>query len=371
MPALVACGGATGGAAATGPAYVVPAEVKASVEAAYNSKDVAPEGPSVTPLPNQSIWIVSCGEANVGCATPAKGALEAARAAGMTATVCDGNFGVGDAFNVCFRQAIAAGATGIVSLIECPFIPAAYQAAKDAGIPVVSQAFDCDDPNSKTPGAPLFSTKLKWNAEYETTAEFRRASGELRADWSMYTTDGKAQAIMLDQQGAVGPRYISEGFTQRLATCTSCSVSDSIGFSAQDLQSGALKQMFSSSLAANPNANVVFAPYDPILTAAEAPQALRATGRAQQTKVIGGDGYTPNLDLIRQGIQTADLAFDANWLGWGMVDTLIRVENGQEGIPMGLSYTLIDATHNLPPEGAAFTSKVDYRAAYLGMWGRT
>lgn len=59
-------------------------------------------------------------------------------------------------------------------------------------------------------------------------------------------------------------------------------------------------------------------------------------------------------------------------MAWGAVDTMNRLFNGQPPVPQGIGYRVIDANHNLSPEGQGYSPPnppIDLEGTYLKSWG--
>src|SRR3954464_1882639 len=70
--------------------------------------------PASAPAPTKkTVWVVSCGQAAIGCSLEAGGAMAGGKAIGWNMKLCDGKFDTNDAWGTCFRQAVAAHADGI------------------------------------------------------------------------------------------------------------------------------------------------------------------------------------------------------------------------------------------------------------------
>src|SRR5580704_4663220 len=150
---LSACSSATAGTgssgtSSSGSAAINLAPFEQALQADYKGHFTAPPTSAPAHKSGVNLWIISCGQASEGCAEPVANAKEAAQALGWKATVFDGNFGIGDAYNTGIRQAIADHAQAIITLgVNCNQAKAGYEAAKAAGIVVVgANSYDCSDP---------------------------------------------------------------------------------------------------------------------------------------------------------------------------------------------------------------------------------
>jgi ribose transport system substrate-binding protein len=365
---------ATGAVAATGSAASSGSYVTAAAAALQlDYKGTSEQPPSSAPKVKgaQNIWIISCGQEAEGCSRPVSGAVAAAQALGWKAKVFDGQFGADDAFNTGIRQAVAAKATAILLIgIDCNQAKAGLQVAKTADIPVLgANSFDCNDP-ALNAGPPLFAGVEQFVSTTPTSADLNEAVGAAKADWLIVHTDGKAKVIEVGLTGLTGYYYENLGFAKELAKCSGCSIVGKALGNPTDLSNGVLQQSFSSTLTANPEANAVMADGDSIVTGAEVPQALQSAGRVSSVLVIGSEGFTQNLDLIRQNRgQNAAVPFDELWVGWGLVDETLRVLAKQPLVDEGMGFQVVDTTHNMPAAGQNYTDPINFIAAYEKAWG--
>jgi ribose transport system substrate-binding protein len=118
----------------------------------------------------------------------------------------------------------------------------------------------------------------------------------------------------------------------------------------------------------HPDANVVKSPYTAATLLSIAP-AVTASGRAGNLYVMGGEGFQPELDLLRnhQGVNAVMIS-PSDWTGWAAVDTMNSLFRGEDPAFSGLGWQLVDSGHNLPASGP-WESPVDFKAAYLKAWG--
>ena len=324
-----------------------------------------PTEPSKAPA-GAKVWVVSCGESVPTCATPSAGAVDAAKAAGMEATVCDGKLNP-QGWSECIRQGISAQVDGIIVVgQDCSSFQSALQEAENAGIPTIGAGGnDCDIAG----GDKLFSATTQMMPD-TTAQEWWEKMGALQADWIIGKTDGKASVVSLRFTDAIWGGWIQDGFERELASCSDCKVEATLELGNQDVASGQLPQKVSTALLKAPTANAVNVPLDGWFFAGLA-QAIQSSGRSEDLNVIGNFGEIGNLDFIRgNGGQDATVGFSSDWSGWAGVDALVRVLNGEEVPPAGIGLQVIDADHNMPPEGQPFAYEpaVDHAAAYSKLW---
>lgn len=339
-----------------------------SLQALYAGTNEAPPSTAPEAQADANVWVISCGEAAEGCSRLSSAAKEAGESVGWGVTVFDGNFGIGDAYQGGIRQAIAAGADAIVlNAIDCPYVTSAAGEAQAAGIPLISVlSIDCAD--ELVGGEKLF-TEMQMNSAHPSYPEWFEAWGAQRADAVVAATGGEANVLNIVSTDFLPDHYQSKGFHDRIAeTCSDCEIQD-LEFQIADLSTGALAQTFSSTFATDNTFNVVVAPYDSTFQSAGISQTLLETGRNDEVYAIGVEGHSPNIDLIRTNRgQDAALAYSSEWLGYGVIDTTIRVLAGEDPVPEGIGWQLVDVGHNLPDTGP-YTADVNFVDAYRSAWG--
>jgi ribose transport system substrate-binding protein len=311
------------------------------------------------------VWFISCGQAFEPCANQAQAFSDAAEVLGWNATIADGAADPTVAIGH-IEQAIAAGADALaLSAFDCSGIKNALIQATDAGMPVVNTfSADCneEDPSED----PLFAATMIM-AGYPTATEFYRAWDADKASYVIAKTGGQAEVVSVVSINQLIHREGDLAFREVLSECDGCSVVDSVEFTFADIGDGSFTQMVQSGLLNNADANVLFVPFDALYSLGVA-DALTQSGLNPIT--IGGEGFAPNMQLIRDGVQTASLALSFEWAGYGAADTVNRILAGEDPADLpnqGMGWQLVDAENNLPEEGA-FVPDVDYRSVYEVVW---
>ena len=363
---LTACGsdGDSDGGSGTGSGGDSAAAQEA-LDVAFTGQMAEPPTTPTTPPAGINLWVVSCGEQAPGCSTPVAAAKEAAETVGWTVKVCDGQLNP-DGWGSCVRQATSAGADVIVPVgIDCASIQQPFQEAKDAGVMVVGGGgADCDE----TGGQALWASERE-EVEGLSVEQGFNLMGKLGADWLIGVTDGQAQVLQLVFTDPLWGDWVRQGFEDELASCDGCSIVSTLEFSNNDVVSGQLASKFSTALLQAAKANGVFMPTGAFMTSGIA-QAIVSSGRSADLNVITGLGDPSNYDLIRNDSgQDAIVAQPISWGAWGSIDTAIRVLNGEEPLPQGNGYQVLDAAHDLPAEGDDFSAGVDFKSDYQKAWG--
>ncbi len=321
------------------------------------------------PATKKTVWVVSCGQAAVGCALEAGGAMAAGKTIGWKMKLCDGKFDTNDAWGTCYRQAIAAHANGIIGIgIGCAAVKQPLQEAKSAGVKTISSHdFDCSDPYEGG-GAPLFSTHLVYQPKLASAAAYWTAVGRGEADYFIAKTNGNAKIIELTFPEVIYTRYLDKGLRAELATCSGCSIVNQLSLSVQDQATNQVPPKFSAVLLSHPEANAVAVPFDSLFVFG-LHQAIVSSGRASSLTVLGGLGEPEVMPFIKanDGVNGV-IASPIVWFGWASVDELNRNFAGQRPVSEGLGYQLVDSGHNLPPAGLPYIPPVNFKAAYKAAW---
>jgi ribose transport system substrate-binding protein len=352
---LAACGGSTssaGGGGDTANPQEGIAEATSRLAAGYKGNQALPPTKAPTPAAGKNVWIISCGQNSESCARPSAAAAEAAEELGWKATVFDAKFDPSTAGEG-VRQAIAAGADGIVSVgWDCPVIRGPLQQAKAAGIQVVpSIALDCTEPAFGKGGSSLM-TNVRLIKQYPTLTEYLRAWGRVRADWAIAETEGKAKVILFALKDLVEAQQIAIGFREELEICDECEIVDEPSFQGTDTGAG-LQQIAGQSLVAHPDANVVIVDYNSTLTGGVL-AAIQQSGRSGELLVGGGEGMSTDFQLLDEGKIDAIFFANQSWNGYAAIDTLNRLFDGespkQAQVPEGNGFTVITEEHDMPTE---------------------
>ena len=225
---LGACGSsnaASTSSSGSGSASINLAPFEKALQADYKGHFTAPPTSAPPHKSGINLWVISCGQASEGCSQPVANAKEAAQVLGWKATVFDGNFGIGDAYNNGIRQAIAAHAQAIITIgVNCNQAKSGYQAAKAAGIVVVgADSYDCTDPKVND-GSNLFSATVKFTPQIPSAGANEYEDGVAKADWIIVHTKGQAQVIDTNFAGLTGGEYLNEGFVHEMAKCKTCKI---------------------------------------------------------------------------------------------------------------------------------------------------
>jgi ribose transport system substrate-binding protein len=347
-----------------------------TLEQLYASSEYSPPTTGPKMPSDKSVIFLSCGQLSAGCSGPVIAMEKIAKQIGWKYKIIDGAFGANDGYNSGLRQAIAAKPDAIVVHgIACTQIVQPLKEAKAAGIPVINiQAVDCDDP--KNPGGssePLF-VNMQFNKAFKSAGEFFYQWGFIQASYVIDATQGHARIIRDKFVGSVQGEYQAAGQDAALAKCADCKVLGAVEWVATDAGAGGvLNQKFTTLLTKFPTANAAIFSYDVVATSCGLSKEIADAGRQKSMFVVAGEGYAPALQLIRDGGGlTADVGQSSEWMAWGAVDAMNRYFNKSPQVPQGIGYRLIDASHNLGPEGKDYAPPnppIDLSGTYLKSWG--
>lgn len=373
---LAACGGSSDSTSAPTPATSAQAPGQApSTPAAgegnlnYGGTLRAPADTARPAAPGKKIVIISTGQASISSSIPSNAAKEAAEALGWKADVYDGQLNPALAPGL-VRQAVASGADGIIlDAIDCPTVKGAMQEAKAKGIKMVGiYAFDCNDPIFGGSDPSLFTGQINYgDAANAAIGKFTEQYGADQAKAVIAATGGKAKVVFFNDQEVTVLRYTGKGFLDEIKKCSGCEVVAQVDFIGAELGPN-LQQKATSALLQHPDANVVKSPFTAATLLGIGPAVVQS-GRASKIYSMGGEGFAPELDLLRanQGV-SAVMITPSDWTAYAAVDTMNSLFTDKPVADSGLGWQLVDKTHNLPASGA-FSPAIDFKAAYRKAWG--
>ena len=372
---LAGCGGGSETEAALDSAPVAPAASGAAssgdgaLAAQYKGTLREPDGSSRPIAKGKKVAILSAGQASISSSVPVAAAEAAAKAAGWTPVVYDVQLNPANAPGL-VRQAIAAGVDGIIlQAVDCPGAKGPLQEARAKGIEIVGiYSFDCNDPVfNATSEPPLFTGRVNYGPQITDYGPFTESYGADQAKAVIEATGGKAKIIFFNSPSVTVLNYTGRGFKKEIEKCAECEIVAEIEFAGSELSPN-LQQKATTALLQNPDANVVKSPYTSATLLGIAPAVVQS-GRASKMYVMGGEGFEPELNLLRagQGVNAVNIA-PSDWTGWAAVDTLSSLFNDTPVMDSGLGWQLVDKGHNLPKSGP-FVPPVDFKAIYKKAWG--
>jgi ribose transport system substrate-binding protein len=374
---IVACGDDDdddGGSATQSTTSDVAANADAVLEEAYKGYVDPPPETGPKGQAGKTIWLSNC-VAFEGCARFGTGVKAAAEAIGWNVKEVDNKANPAESIAI-MRQAVAAGADGIIeTLSDCPLVKSGLQAAKSAGVPVVTLVgLDCDYEDFG--GAePLYAAVAKLG-DRETPLDYYAEQGELDADFilALAAKQGIENPAILQTQNhnQLFQKVRAQHFEDRIKEkCPDCEL-EPLVFTTDQLASGKGQQVFKSGILANPNMDVLYYANDAFL--APGLQAAIESNKGKFEIICCGDGGKQGIENVRRGDLAETYAVNVapvEMWGWDIVDVLNRLLAGEsrEEIP-GQAHVswYVDKDHGLPPEGEEVEIPFDYESAYTNLW---
>lgn len=371
--ALVACGSSNKSQKTTGPA-MNGASSSEMLEQARTAVQRALEGTNrpvnTTARPavkGKHIVVISTGQSSISSSVPSNAAVDAAKAIGWKVDLYDAKLNP-STYAPLVRQAIAAGADGIVlDAIDCQTVQRPLQEAKAKGIVVVPiYAFDCNDPHAGEGKEALFTGFTNYGGRLATDiAAFTEQYGADQANYIIANSGNKAKIIAIQDPEFTVLYYTYQGFKKTIDQSGGSQIVDTLNVTSSDITTGKLVAKIQAELLRHPEATWIKVPYTYITTLGVVP-ALGAN--TNHVKVMGGEGFAPELDLLREGKITAVNIVSSEWTAWSAIDTMNSLFRKEKPADSGLGWTLADQDHNVPASGEA-VPKIDYQAAYKKAWG--
>ena len=249
--------------------------------------------------------------------------MAAAQALGWQTTLLDAKLSPAN-YGPLIQQAISQGADGIIlDAIDCSQVVAPLQQAKARGIPVVPiYAYDCNDALEKA-GPSLFSAPVNFNnLANKDLGAFGASYGRDQANYVISTSNNQAKVLVVNDPEFVVLKYTTTGFSDQIAHSAGSKVVDTLNFVSADLTTPKVGQEVQAELLKHPEVNWIKSPYTFATLLGIQPAVANQPGKY---KVMGGEGFQPELDLIRSGVVTATNSIDSEWTGWAAIDAMNSV----------------------------------------------
>ena len=335
----------------------------------YKGTLSSPDTASRAAVKNKKIVVISGGQSSISSSVPSNSAVEAAKAIGWGVTLYDAQLNPANVPNL-VSQAIASGAQGIVADFDCYQGKSQLEQAKAKHIVVVPiYAYDCNDPYAGKPGTPaLWTGYPNYGPEAnKNLGAFAEQYGFAQGQAAIAAAHGQAKVVFFNDLEATVLYYTGTGFKNAIKQCSGCKIVDEIDFKGLDL-GPTLQQRAATAILQHPEANVVKSPFTAATLLSIAP-AVQQSGRASKLYVMGGEGFQPELDLIRNhaGVNAVMIS-PSDWTGWAAIDTMNSLFRNEKPAFSGLGWQLVDPTHNMPGSGP-WNSPVDFKAIYKKAWG--
>jgi ribose transport system substrate-binding protein len=350
------------GAAYSQDAAAAVAAAQKAAEAALSSPSQW-EGPTTgpKPVPGKRLAIVTCALLTEGCNRPARAATEAAKKIGWIPTVFDGQGDTGKQL-----AAINAAVDGkydaiVIILIDPSQVSEGIKRALAAHIPMV------------TLGQPFYTKERKALSEIPDISHDWLKTGELIGDYMIWKSDGKVDALLLNNPETTVVQYGQFAGTKSKLTnpkdCPDCKVTVE-DFTIAQINSQPA-QLAAAAVQRDPKINWVWC-YD--FCMANVATDLIARGLQDHISGAGFDCNAQNLGLIKDGrVQRVCIADPRDWEAWATVDTANRLMHGQPFVDQKIPVRLFDKSNiaDLTPTDLkeGWQGGIDYKAHYEKLWG--
>lgn len=321
------------------------------------------EGPTTgpKPIPGKRLAIITCALLTEGCNRPARAATEAAKKIGWVPTVFDGQADTGKQL-AAINAAVDGKYDAIVMILIDPIqVNEGVKRAIAAKIPVV------------TLGQPFYTAERKALSQIPDISHDWLKTGELIGDYMIWKSDGKVDALLLNNPETTVVQYGQfAGTKSKLSdpkTCPDCKVTVE-DFTIAQINSQPA-QLAAAAVQRDPKINWVWC-YD--FCMANVSTDLIARGLQDHISGAGFDCNAQNLELIKDDrVQRVCIADPRDWEAWATVDTANRLMQGQQFVDQKIPVRLFDKSNlaDLTAEDRkeGWQGGIDYKAHYEKMWG--
>jgi ribose transport system substrate-binding protein len=322
-----------------------------------------------TPRPavrRKHVVIVSAGQSSISAQIGVSAAVDAAHAIGWQVEVYDAKLDPAN-YAPLVRQAIAAHVDGIfLAAIDCQVVKAPLAEAKAAHIAVIGAgSFDCNDPHGGGSKQGLFSAAINFGPGVKSAGAFSAAYGADQANYTIMKSHNQARIIVLQDPEFTTLYYTYQGFKRTIDQSHGSRIVSVLDLTLADFTGNRVIPKIQAELLRHPEANWIKSPFTYATTLGIVP-ALGASDR--HLDVMGGEGFAPELDLVRTDKITAVNVYLSPWVAWAAVDTMNSVFRHEPPRDSGVGWVLADRMHNVPASGE-YHPKIDYQAEYRKVWG--
>lgn len=357
---LTACGdddeASTGGGNASGGQSAQLDDVRQIAESGRQEITEWP-GPESSVKPDsesRSFVVVPCAMAAEGCKRQAEGFIAAAEELGWSTKLID-PAGDPSKQNNAIARALTLKADGVyIVSIDPKIVAGTLKRVRAAGIPVVAAATGGPGPSEDG-----INHEVSLHGEKE---------GELLAAQIVDETDGKAKVAMFTGNEFQTVVQRVAGTKRIFEKCPDCEIVEEIDIPVTAIGTTLVSRV-KSTLQANPQIDVVWAPYD--AAASDMVQAVQQAGLGDKVWIGSFNGNLQNLEFVRSGqVQRVAIGEALEWVGWAAADNFIRIFAGKEPVEDDGVPAKILVKENLPQAGQAWTGDFDFRAKYRELWGK-
>ncbi|MEZ5117724.1 MAG: substrate-binding domain-containing protein [Candidatus Nanopelagicales bacterium] len=355
-----------GGETAGGDLAAFEAAAQEAVDAA--KADQTPETapvPTGGPAPSSGVKlvIIPCSMAVEGCARSARSAKEAGELLGWDVTIDDPSQGQGGP-SAAVQRAVASGADAIMTTsIDAGAIKADLQAARDAGIVVVSNMAGNADDLYQAIVPPL---EVNFDAGYLLGQQAYLNAQE--------TFGQPVKAIVFEDDEFATVQQRIAGFKQFIDDCAAagggCELLAEDKHLAADIAT-TLPNRVVQTIKQHPDYNTLFVGFDAalnqVITQGLIPANLADPATSQAFSV---DCDVANAKIVAEGgVQNACIGFAFQRAGYGHVDNINRLLNGESPADQGLVGKLVVQENAAGLTEKAWDGDFDAIPLYLEAWG--
>jgi len=190
--------------------------------------------------------------------------------------------------------------------------------------------------------------------------DYKRA-GALLADWAIWKTDGKANAVIVGINDVLSTDSMMSGIKEEFAKCPNCKtnyVNVTIPEMATKTQTNV-----QAALTADPSVNYVIPIYD-VLTQWAVP-AITITGRTDKVKVATFNGTPFAIGMVQEGKIEVDIGENLDWIGHAVVDSEMRMLCGLPAVKDPKIPLMIFDKGNADTAGKPPQASTGYGDAYV------
>ncbi len=338
----------------------------AATKQAYKGTDRPVDPTPRAATPDKHLVIVSAGQSSISAQVPVSAAVDAANAIGWQVDVYDGKL-TPATYPQLVRQAIAADADGIMLVaIDCRMVKQPLEEARAKGIAITAiGAFDCNDPRAGGAKRGLFNANINLGPSASNIGVWVASYGAQQANYMIADSKNAARILLVTSPEFTTLHYIDKGFRETIARSGGSKIVSTLQLSSADFVNGQLVPKIQAELLRHPEVTWVRSPFTYATTLGVVP-ALATN--SSSVKVMGGEGYEPEIDLLREGKITAVNVVSAAWESWAAIDALNSRFRHEKPVDSGFGWIMTDRNHNLPSTGQPEPA-YDYEAAYRKAWG--
>ena len=190
--------------------------------------------------------------------------------------------------------------------------------------------------------------------------DYKRA-GALLADWAIWKTDGKANAVVIGINDVLSTDSMMSGIKEEFAKCADCKM-NYINVTIPEMATKTQTNV-QGALTADPSVNYIVPIYD-VLSQWVVP-AVTITGRTDKVKIATFNGTPFAIGLVQEGKVEVDIGENLDWIGHAVVDSEMRMLCGLPTVKDPKIPLLIFDKSNADTAGKPAQVNTGYGDAYL------